>query len=321
MKRLRLAIALHRSLPPEILTEIFLHYAAEILQCFINRPPWYTGCDCLWPFPWVLSRICSRWRRIALAEPRIWCTVGFGTVEQCDVPILNEAFRRGGKSPLWLSAGEWHGDVYDSFLRDVVCSQSKRIMELTLTIYWETFEDFLALPKDPFPVLESVQLSAIQGLGLQPNLRIPDSDLGVFRGAARLRRICIIQAPLLDVASVCFPMNLGLSWSQLTHIDFGTISIQVSIALGLMERCNALHECFLLMTDVHLQVAFPATSIRLPHLRKLAVQEAGPNRSLLAKFVRPLVLPSLEDFDFWLWKRFWLEDVASLADLAPIIEG
>ena len=173
------------------------------------------------------------------------------------------------------------------------------------------FEDFLTLPRDSIPVLESLQLSVIQDF-LVPNLSIPDSNFGVFRGAARLRRIDMI--PRWDRSSVYFPMNLGLCWPQLTHINFEGIPIQVSIAHELMKLCTSLHNCVLhLMTDGRVKVAFPVAGIHLPRLQKLFVKEAGPDPNILAKFIRPQVLPALQDFDLYLERT-------SLADIAPIIE-
>ena len=70
--------------------------------------------------------------------------------------MLNEAFRRGGQSPLWLSVedGEDENYEHDEFLRDVIWSQSKRITDLSLSVWEETFERFLTLPSDSFPLLE-----------------------------------------------------------------------------------------------------------------------------------------------------------------------
>jgi len=120
--------------------------------------------------------------------------------------MLYEAFRRGGKSRLWLSASDVAGDeyIYYDFLRDVVCSQSKRITELHLFILGKTFQMFLSLPSDSFPELEAVRL-AVSGSGIKRFPRyIPDS-VSVFRGAVRLQRIEIDAAPL-NVNPSRFPM-------------------------------------------------------------------------------------------------------------------
>jgi len=188
MKKLRPATAPHRSLPPEILIEIFLHYAAQIAERVINKAPIYRR---LSQFPWVLGHICSRWRQIALAETRIWGTIGVNAVEYDELPMLNQAFKRGGRSPLWLSANEGDSEnkhfVYDEFLRKVVRSQSRRITELSLFVFAETFESFFSLPSNSFPVLEAIRLMA-KGCQLP---WMSDSNARVFRGAVCLRRIAI----------------------------------------------------------------------------------------------------------------------------------
>ena len=69
--KLRPGIAPHKYLPSETLVEIFLHYAAEIAEAVIKRPEIIPDYHRLGPLPWVLGHICSRWRGLALAEPRI----------------------------------------------------------------------------------------------------------------------------------------------------------------------------------------------------------------------------------------------------------
>ena len=154
MEKLLPAVAPHKSLPPEILVEIFLQHAAEIAEQVIYRTEPMDRR--LSQFPWVLGHICSRWRQIAPAEPRIWGTIGVNAVEYGNLPMLNEAFRRGGQSWLWLFAYE-EKYVYDEFLRDVIWSQSKRITHLSLSVLKKTFEKFLMLPSDSFPVLEDIE--------------------------------------------------------------------------------------------------------------------------------------------------------------------
>jgi len=89
-----------------------------------------------------------------------------------------------------------------------------------------------------------------------------------------------------------------------------------------MKLCTSLHEYRLvLMDDGFLKVAFPAASICLPHLRKLVIREVGAGPNVLAKFIRPLVLPALQDFDLDILERNSPADIATLADLAPIVEG
>ena len=320
MNKLRPAIAPHKSLPPEIFVEIFLHYAAEIAEQVINEAPKYCR---LSRFPWVLGHICSRWRRIALAEPRIWGTIGVNAGECGDLIMLNEAFRRGGQSQLWLSADEGENEkyVYDEFLRDVICSQSTRITELSLFVFPETFENFFSLPSESFPMLETVRLVA-KGLGLP---WMPGSDASVFRGAERLRRIKI-PTPL-DVTPVSFPMNLCLCWPHLTHIDFPEISIQVSIAHELMKLCTNLLECNIRLEDnwetlppVWIK-SYPPSSIRIPYLWRLVIHQEDEIyvARVFNAFLCPLVMPNLEQLDFSLEGE--PDIVPTLLELTAIVNG
>ena len=184
--------------------------------------------------------------------------------------MLNEAFRRGGKLSLRLSASGNldKGCVYDGFLHHAICSQSRRITHLSLLVHWEAFGEFLALR--------------------------------------------FLQS-----------FKLGLCWPQLTHINFGDILIQLSIAHELMKLCTSLHAYrIFFMTDVSPKVVFSAASIGLPHRRGPVVQEAGPERNtVLAKFIWPLVLPALQNFRFSLLERTSLTDIAPLTELASIVDS
>jgi len=295
MKKLRPGIAPHKYLPPEILIEIFRYYAAEIAeQVIYETTPLHRH---LLQFPWVLGQICSRWRQIVLADPRIWGTIGVTAVEYSNRPMLNEAFRRGGQSRLWLSASEDRD--YHGFLRDVVGSQSKRITELTLFVFGGAFLEFLSLPSDSFPALEAVELVP---LGFP---HIPDSVVSVFQGAARLRRIDYIGTQL-ELIPDSFPMNLCLCWPQLTHITFLDMPIQVSIAHELMNSCTNLRECHIYLEENWETFppfwikSHPPSSIRVPYLWRLEIHQ---DRSLylagvFSEFLRPLAMPNLQLLKF-----------------------
>lgn len=142
MTKLRPAIAPHKSLPIEILAESFLHYAAEVDERVVpRRVSAYRG---LLPFPWVLGQICSRWGQIANLGHRL----SFNAIDYGRMLIPNEAFRQGGQSRLWLftSKDEDEKCIYDGSLRDVVCCQSRRIMELLLFVLATIIEEFLPFP-------------------------------------------------------------------------------------------------------------------------------------------------------------------------------
>ena len=110
--------------------------------------------------PRTFGDICSRWRHIALAEPRFRCAIDFDEFECENLPRLNGAFRQGGQYRLWLSERKGQDDQYtcDGFLRDVVYSQSKRITELSMFVFEQLFQEFLSFPLDSFPVLAQMPM-------------------------------------------------------------------------------------------------------------------------------------------------------------------
>lgn len=61
LSRLKVGIAPHKTLPPEILAKIFT-YCTSGHPIIIGQPS----------VDWILCQICTRWRTIARAEPLLW---------------------------------------------------------------------------------------------------------------------------------------------------------------------------------------------------------------------------------------------------------
>lgn len=74
LSRLRVGILSHKNLPPELPAEIFVH-------CLVGRPVSVPPVSYLSFTPWNLSRVCSRWRTIALADPRLWTNLRMGDIK------------------------------------------------------------------------------------------------------------------------------------------------------------------------------------------------------------------------------------------------
>ncbi|KAG6900090.1 hypothetical protein C0993_002938 [Termitomyces sp. T159_Od127] len=67
IRKYRIALAPHKRLAPELLSEIFLHcMSATSSSSTLNIPPKITDT------PWVLGQICSGWRAVSRADPRLW---------------------------------------------------------------------------------------------------------------------------------------------------------------------------------------------------------------------------------------------------------
>ncbi|KAJ7291369.1 hypothetical protein C8J57DRAFT_1044072, partial [Mycena rebaudengoi] len=99
-------ISVARRIPPEILGEIF----------FLTLPSQEDRkTSCVDSSPWLVGRICSRWRKIALALPELWTTVSINhlsyELERNDAyPFvllcrLKMLLHRSAKRPLHMDLG------------------------------------------------------------------------------------------------------------------------------------------------------------------------------------------------------------------------
>ena len=255
-EKLRIAVAPHKYLPPEILAEVFLH-------CLHNDPLdgrleiWECSLDPL-PAPWVLSHVCSRWRCIALGEKRLWNSIYYEGNSRRHALLL-EAFKRGGQSTLQLEAKESREIHYQTFFREVVPPQSHRITLLLLDVTRATFQDFLLLPSGVFDELECIKLHIRSAYEYS---FVPQAPATVFQGAPQLRGVTI---PLLKNYS---PLDLALPWDQLTYLAL--IPKSMGLADSFKVLSTNLCECyFSLCPDNEPPTVVPPASIQLPHLRKL----------------------------------------------------
>ena len=285
-KKLRIAIAPHKYLPPELLAEVFLHclhHGPLDGRLGILRPS-----PRPLPAPWVLGHVCSRWRQIALGEKRLWNSIYYEGNSQRHVLLLKEAFRRSGQSTLQLEARESGAKLYKPFLREVIRPELRRITSLFLDIAETTFSNFLMLPSGLVDELECVKIQLCHGHGY---LSPPPAT--VFQMAPRLQRVTI---PLLASHSV---LDLALPWDQLTYLALTHGNIELTDSFKVLSLCTNLCECHLSpLPDIKPSPVFPPPSIQLPHLRKLGLNMS--REPLYGDFFRPLVIPKLEQFAFLL---------------------
>lgn len=252
-----------------------------------------------------------------LNDTRLWSGITFREYHPRSVLMLHEAFKRSGRSALLFHASGSQQDAPEQFVRNVICPEAHRITHLRLHLSSEIFYDFLCLPPDLFSDLEDVRVETSVESDAAALRGVPDPS--VFRGSFHLQRIEIV-APF-EFLPPPFLLLLGLSWRTLTHINFLSFPIQLSIALTAVARCTSLRECSLtLATDSFLKVVSPA-AIPLPQLQTLFIQEFRPNPDIFAEFLRPLVLPALHEFTFSLWERAELADLAPLAEMADIVDS
>ena len=295
-KRIALSDSATKHLPLEILAKIFMHCLDRSVStghAEIRIPG-----DPLPPAPWMLSQVCSRWRRIVLTEPQLWNSVIFDGDEN-HIPMLEKALERCGRSSIGLNFSAYHIH-HTNIIGDIILPRSSQFRELSLYLETDVFDEFLRLPPGLFDALECVDLSC------KYSIRTPSEETRVFRGAPRLHRITI-RIPQEELSRFrSFPLPLGLPWAQLTHFNFGAIGMPLTIVHKLMNLGSNLHECHLCLYDDSdiidpLDAREHSTgTILLPRLRELEldVKEQYATVDLYCRYLRPLRLPALQKFKF-----------------------
>jgi hypothetical protein len=323
---LRCAIAPHKYLPPEIIARIFVfcldptsEEAIIISRNIIDEPHHFPL-----RIPWTLGHVCSRWRRIALSEPRLWNSIFFQG-RAADTHILEQALNRSGRSKVLLRVT---GIDFGCF-HHVISPHYNRLGTLKLLTSSGVIRQFLMLPPGLFGALEHVELTLTRSS--TPRFDIQPDEISVFREANNLRHFMFgfagVPPPLRLFLS--FPLSLRLPWSSLTILRLLT-PIDIRIAHQLLAWCYSLQECKVLITrfelgrisagesayiaSINIHRSYQQAEISLPNLRILDVNAESQSDSYLYAFMAPLHIPMLERFDFSLsgapgWA---FEDLASL---------
>lgn len=304
IEQLSAAIAPHKLIPSEILAEIMsLAASGEGIQL---PPPWNTV-----PLPWRLGQVCSRWRNIALNEPRIWSHIMLS--EGCTtlpfMSMVEETFRRSGQAPLWLSASFSRLRARRNPinpLHSLVAPYMSRISTLELYNLSATFiTDFLALSTTLVSVRE-VRLMAYEPF------HVPEAGVTIFQNASNLYKFNMEGHPE-DMGN--FPCELNLPWRQLKEIGFTAAPLHPRNIHKILLHCSRLVRCSLDIangpdTDVS---NFPDGSIRLDHLEDLRVKDFNYSESASASSLfAPLILPALSQLTIY---GPYVNGSATLADL------
>ncbi|KAJ6527739.1 hypothetical protein B0H19DRAFT_1385367 [Mycena capillaripes] len=241
---LRGALSALRCFPAEILGSIFI-------MCRDNSPsiPHYTITD-VTHAPTVLTRVCSRWRMVALSTPRLWNTVYLLTcaflhgreafVEEIlgrsrDVPLFVSLrcpppFRHFSGYMISSSVANTGGDDRNRRWLDVLWDCGRRLETISLDLFSEdTYPNILPL-RTSFPLLSSLKI-AIDG-NEEPDIT---AILDSFQSAPLLRSL---EIHLLFTNDDAF-LQTAFPWSQLTEL-ISSAPLTIVGARVLLIRCTAL---------------------------------------------------------------------------------
>ncbi|KAF8908390.1 hypothetical protein CPB85DRAFT_791028 [Mucidula mucida] len=229
-------ITLHRALPVEILSKIFLDTLPYSL--YIN------AFDASEPI-WQLSHVCQRWRNVVLSLRSLWSTmvICFPEAAQHEghVQRLEAIIQRSLHGPLDLSL---IGDCSDQSsnpsiqkrMFEIIFAESYRWRKVDLPDS-QMYQNVLSAPLfNHLPRLES--------LGLDFRVRNPGAYLSTFEGCPHLRKLSL---------SGIIPPALELPWAQITELDLAGVDTDDTencrACLRLIRQCPSLESLAMPETD------------------------------------------------------------------------
>ncbi|KAJ7162275.1 hypothetical protein C8R46DRAFT_1104087 [Mycena filopes] len=294
-----------RRLPLDILQEIFIACIPTHRNCVMSAAE----------APVLLGRICSSWRTISLATPRLWCRLHivepprlYGSSPTLvdrkiaqRLEITKMWLRRSGQCPLSLSLKS--GPEYDSppttptirpsrggkFLQALI-PYAARWQHIHFTTPTAVLQEMAHLTEADVPLLESV--------GIYPQHQFPlhEVNWGLFRmlGSERMTGF--------SVAGNSFaPEVLPLRWERLTVLQIeGPVwesSMSSEAILRTVARCPALRRCKLVVNDsiTAMMAELTLSPVELPSLRKLEL-DFGSVATTVTRLLNCLALPDLRAF-------------------------
>ncbi|KZP22108.1 hypothetical protein FIBSPDRAFT_1043811 [Athelia psychrophila] len=260
-----------RRTPPEIITEIFLHYVEGDLRS---------------PVP--LASICKRLRSIALSSPQLWASFRM-TVTHDDVEsqtaLADMCLSRAGKCPLDINL-ESHDELRVNLIPPDAFAAMKPLMDTLVARceQWWTVE--LTLPSNLIKYLlegATNRLERLEKLTLDNGCYEEESIPICFPTMPRLRSL---QFAWLFVPTPQLP------WQQLQELSFET-SLTAQACLDVLKAASSLQKCQLglMLTEVPNIHTLP--SITLPLLRCMSISVY--DRANLSHFLSAISLPAIEE--------------------------
>ncbi|KAF9018016.1 hypothetical protein BDZ89DRAFT_1117428 [Hymenopellis radicata] len=266
-----------RSIPNELLTEIFHHCIPKTYR--VADP------DVIDPHgaPWLLTRVCHRWRELAVNTPQLWTYllldfvkhVGFITSRQCTYKVALFLERsRGLPMTVYLGSEE---SVMDHPVLPVLQVSIPRWRHLTVD-----------LPRSSLQCLSGNSFLTLRTLALGDNDEEGwNVNVDVFRSTS---------APVLRILEVCIggPLeHVALPWSSLTSIVYFRVfdaddlkTLRTSTDL---EDLNVNLDVW----DIH-TTPFPDI-VSLPKLCRLTITEGFNGHGRSKEFLSALVVPALSE--------------------------
>ncbi|KAF9023483.1 hypothetical protein BDZ89DRAFT_156662 [Hymenopellis radicata] len=221
-------VSLHRTLPLEIWSEIFLYTVLSSASAS-------NAFDASGSI-WKLSHVCQRWRNVALSLHSCWSTMDLhfpkAAHHEGDVQRLETVIQRSRQGPLdvTLKSGYSPAPSPDpSILKrilDIVLAESYRWRKLHLSDYRGNLNMLYTPLHNRLPFLQCLSLDRVQ---------IEPKEQSVFKDCPRLTKLTLGESPPV----VEFP------WDQITELDLSGMDVKgdeddLRACVRLIRLCTSL---------------------------------------------------------------------------------
>ncbi|KAG7447069.1 uncharacterized protein BT62DRAFT_101498 [Guyanagaster necrorhizus] len=310
------------SLPPEILSEIFLFA--------ITRP--YRMFGDLYRGPWLLGRVCRRWRDTAWSCAALWSSFSVHWPEHGKEDVgerlLMDALRHTGHKGLSMTillSNDFPNAIIQGLVRH--SSQWEDVHIPTPScLPWTQ----LTLSNPP-----SLHLPSLKSLvvGRQPTVDSLAAILSMFSHTPNLRSF---KFNIYHTRSDFDPSAIGVPWWQLTSLVMVLGPMRdcpVEASIKVLRLCSNLEtlreETILHSVPESIMVTLPrlgSLSVRSPEILYYLVCPALEHLSILPRYDAPFSIPplsqliahsrcQLRSLDIWLWRH--LADPGELFSCVP----
>ncbi|KAF8186241.1 hypothetical protein BJ912DRAFT_904907 [Pholiota molesta] len=280
----QVALSPTRTLPPEILGEIFLFVLSDATLEWPGISG-VSGDD----MPWVLCKICKYWRAVAISVPGLWSNIRLNFQNSTRIEgsqhLLDLCLSRSKNELLTLSL---HAKDLPTLLPiwNTLLTLSERWKDISLNgNLFTKSQNYLSLAKNRVPNLRRlcIETKRFEDWGNLP----PSWPLEAFEHAENLRE--------LYMTHIVYPLqNVRVPWSQITHFTSKGILFRESEFTEIMQHMTNL---IAFSTDSDLSDRYiiddsGSEPVLLPHLRKLSITNIGFFISAICRF---LTVPNLEE--------------------------
>jgi len=265
--------------PPEIASQIFIHYA----------PPDESQTST----PLYLGAVCQKWRQLAWGTHQLWSSL-FVRFKPDSSQLLAEYLERSANLPLTLSLFSSQQTIDDEVYLEAINILNRH------SLRWHVLD--IALPaRHLHHLCGSPEGSILNHLVLQPDLKESTEGRDAY-DVARFSMKCKPSPMHLTLAKYRLA-NVDILWNRLTTATMKHIAVDQ--CLELMRRAPLL-EILSLFEIIRSSDIFPIPTARivLPQLHSLGIRSTT-SETLVAKILDSMCAPSLKHWKHQVSGQVW----------------